>query len=112
MTTSLKSNPDFTRPLGAVAPELGRPTSPINPRPLNPRLRAILDEDAERERHVLAEALGGGTLVTTEDSPTVARVVDMLTDDPARFVVRFLNLERYVMQLTERVEGLSAREVI
>lgn len=97
----MRPRANFIRPMGV------RP--PIT---LAPRLQQILDENIEAERGIVVQALGGGEMVTTDDSATVAKVVDMITDDPARFAVRYLNLERYVAQLSERVNELAAREPV
>lgn len=50
--------------------------------------------------------------ITTSRSRDVAKLVDQITDDPARFAVRYLTLETLVFTMREQVVGLLGREVL
>jgi hypothetical protein len=112
--SSAAASRDFVRPMGVLPPL---------PAPIEPRLQQILDESDAASRRVLDEHHAStrplASPLTTDDSLTVARVVDMIEENPSAFALEYLNLTRFVKQLhrtvdelAERVNGLSAREAI
>ncbi len=80
---------------------------------LEPRFRAILTEEREREQRIIDESLGRlPILANTDDSVLMSRLTDMIEANPSRFAARFISLERHVQHLIERVDGIAAREHI
>jgi len=101
---------NFVRPMGVVPP-------------IEPRFQAILDESNAAAQRVIEEHHASlsrmASPLTTDDSETVAQIVDQLKENPFAFACSYVNLTRFVkqmhrdlMELREQVNGLSAREAI
>ncbi len=59
----------------------------------------------DRGLDVIAERLSLPRPLTTDVSSSVAAIADMIDEDPFRFALRFLNLERMVEQLNAQLRG-------
>lgn len=112
--------PTHTLPMGVLAAEpleyqQDQHARHYQPVAIEARFQQILAESRASEARVVAE----GGLLTTDDSLTVARVVDQLEDNPFAFATSYLNLTRFVKslhgeltELRDRVSGLAGREVV